>query len=258
MTKLSVVTINFNNAKGLDKTIKSVVNQTYNDFEYIVIDGGSTDESKQVIEKFVDKISYWISEKDSGIYDAMNKGILVAKGEYCLFLNSGDILYHHSVLAKVFELSFAEDILYGELLFDFGLYTNKPVKRPERVDITHLFNDNIWHPSTFIKRSLFDSVGLYNNKYKIAGDYDFFFHAIAIKKVSTKYLPFPISVYDTKGISSNADIFRRINEERDQIHQAYLSDDEIENLSRITKPRPVIKHRNIFYKAAKQLLNILK
>ena len=88
--KLSVITINFNNRDGLRKTIESVVNQTYNDFEYIIIDGGSTDGSVDVIKEYADRIDYWVSEPDKGIYNAMNKGIDVAKGEYCIFMNSGD------------------------------------------------------------------------------------------------------------------------------------------------------------------------
>ncbi|MDR2910496.1 MAG: glycosyltransferase [Bacteroidales bacterium] len=90
--KLSIITINLNNVAGLQKTIESVVKQTFTDYEYIVIDGGSTDGSADIIKQHANKITYWVSEPDKGIYNAMNKGIRVAKGEYCLFLNSGDWL----------------------------------------------------------------------------------------------------------------------------------------------------------------------
>ena len=111
--KLSIITINLNNAAGLRKTIESVVNQTFTDYEYLIIDGGSTDGSVEVIKEFADKITYWVSEPDKGIYNAMNKGILKARGEYLQFLNSGDWLVDNEVLFRVFSLNHFEDILYG-------------------------------------------------------------------------------------------------------------------------------------------------
>ncbi len=231
MSKVSVITINHNNANGLEKTIKSVISQTYRDYEYIVIDGGSNDGSKEIIEKQTTKITYWISEKDKGIYNAMNKGIQQAKGTYCLFLNSGDTLVDNNVLDKVFSGNNTEDILYGELIFDFGKENKKLEKLPDSITIEHLFKDNIWHPASFIKRQLFESIGLYNESYKIAADYDFFFHAIVVKKVSTKHLPFPISIYNTDGMSSKIDNLNKIEEERRLIHQTYLSKKEIDYLN---------------------------
>ena len=109
--KLSVITINYNNRDGLRQTIESVVGQTYRDFEYIIIDGGSTDGSVDVIKEYADKIDYWVSEKDKGIYNAMNKGVAVALGEYCLFLNSGDTLCHPDVLAQVQKAGTDADII---------------------------------------------------------------------------------------------------------------------------------------------------
>ena len=101
MPKLSIITINLNNAQGLEKTIKSVVSQTYSDYEYIIIDGASTDGSVDVIQEYRNKITYWVSEPDTGIYNAMNKGILKATGEYCQFLNSGDILVDNNVTERM-------------------------------------------------------------------------------------------------------------------------------------------------------------
>ena len=102
MSKISIITINYNDLKGLQKTFNSVVNQSNKDFEYIVIDGGSSDGGKEFLEQNSDKLAYWISEKDSGVYNAMNKGIKAAKGEYLLFLNSGDFLVDDNVIEKVF------------------------------------------------------------------------------------------------------------------------------------------------------------
>jgi len=118
MTTLSIISINLNNVAGLQKTIESVWPQTFTDYEYIIIDGGSTDGSIDIIKKYSDKITYWISEKDNGIYHAMNKGIEVAKGDYCLFLNSGDWLVDKKILENVFSNNHSEDILYGDMMVD--------------------------------------------------------------------------------------------------------------------------------------------
>ena len=112
--KITIITINFNNCEGLGKTIDSVVSQSCHDYEYIVIDGGSTDGSVNVIKDNADNIDYWVSEKDDGIYNAMNKGIDHATGEYCLFLNSGDTLHDCEVIASVVPVLEA-DIVVGAI-----------------------------------------------------------------------------------------------------------------------------------------------
>ena len=112
MKPISIITINYNNASGLEKTIRSVVEQTYNEYEYIIIDGASLDKSKEVIQEYQRYIDFWCSEKDSGIYNAMNKGIQKASGEYLLFLNSGDVLNNSAVLADIHGFLSGEDIVY--------------------------------------------------------------------------------------------------------------------------------------------------
>src|SRR5690348_17657794 len=109
MPKLSIITINLNNVKGLQKTMESVFAQTFTDYEYIIIDGGSTDGSVSEIKKHQNKLVYWISENDKGIYNAMNKGIVKANGEYILFMNSGDYLYTDNTIKEVFQKSNNED-----------------------------------------------------------------------------------------------------------------------------------------------------
>ena len=112
--KLSVITINYNNKNGLIKTINSVINQTYKDFEFIIIDGGSTDGSLEVIQEYSGQINYWVSEPDNGIYHAMNKGIVMAKGEYCNFMNSGDCFFDEQVLKNAFSHNLSVDIFIGK------------------------------------------------------------------------------------------------------------------------------------------------
>ncbi len=235
MPKLSIITISYNNKAGLESTVKSVIGQTFTDFEYIVIDGGSNDGSADILKANTSKINYWVSEKDSGIYNAMNKGLQKATGEYCLFLNSGDYLYTQSVLEDVFKRNYSEDILYGEIIFHFAGGKEELGKLPEKLSIEYLFDDNIWHPAAFIKRELFSKIGLYNENFKIAADYDFFFHAIAIKKISNRYLPFPIVMYNTTGISSLPGNMQQIITERRKIHDQYLSKEEYIYLSNVKK-----------------------
>ncbi len=235
MLKLSLITINLNNSDGLKKTIESVESQTFRNFEFIIIDGGSIDGSVDVIRKYSDKINYWISEKDEGIYNAMNKGIKQATGEYCLFLNSGDYLVDVKVLNKVFLKNYLEDILYGNIIIIKGGINLGEKTLPSILTLDFLFNHNIWHPSSLIKRQVFNVVGIYNENYKIASDYDFFFHAIAIEKVTTIYLSFPITVYDMDGISSNPENLNLIEKERATIHAAYLKQSEIEFLFNLKK-----------------------
>ena len=115
MAKISIITINYNDKIGLDKTINSIVNQMYTDFEFLIIDGGSTDGSTAVIEQNASKINYWISEKDSGVYNAQNKGIKAATGEFVIFMNSGDTFVDNHVLANVAgDLTNEFDIYYGD------------------------------------------------------------------------------------------------------------------------------------------------
>lgn len=225
--KLSIITINYNNAAGLIKTIRSVVEQDFSDLEYIVIDGGSNDGSFEIIRNFSDNINYWISEPDKGIYDAMNKGVAAAKGEYLLFLNSGDFLIYPHIISKVFSSKVDSDILYGELIFDHGNGDEKLETLPDSISLQFLFNNNIWHPASFIRKSLFEKFGAYDSTFKIAGDYDFFFRVIIKEKCSTLFLPFPVSVYETTGASSVSGNFEKILQERDIVHRQYLDNKTI-------------------------------
>ena len=175
MGKISVITINYNEKEGLRKTIQSVVGQTYADIEYIVIDGGSTDGSKELIETYQDKIHYWISEPDSGIYNAMNKGIRAATGDYLLFMNSGDCFFEQDTVSKAEKLMVDDyGIYYGDLI-----YFNKRKKKyedwifPNKLSLGFFIENSLPHQGSFIKRSLFESISMYNEnlKFPIRGDF---------------------------------------------------------------------------------------
>lgn len=197
MSLLSIITINFNNKKGLEKTITSVINQSFADYEYIVIDGGSTDGSVDVVKRYSDKLNYWVSEPDKGIYNAMNKGIRKASGEYCLFLNSGDRFTSNYILNQVFSISFSEDIVYGDALID-----NMHQTYPEKIRLSYLISKSLAHQSTFIRKSLFEKTGLYNEENKIISDWEFFFKAILLHSCSYRYLKgYIVSKMESGGIS---------------------------------------------------------
>jgi len=198
--KISVITINLNNSKGLEKTIKSVLAQCNKDYEYIVVDGGSSDGSVEVIKKYSDSITYWISEKDNGLYNAMNKGINVSNGEYCLFLNSGDCLCGDFALSYFTDLQNPEDIVYGDVYID-RQDKKELAEGPDDLSAAYFWKNSLGHSSTFIKKTLFDQIGCYNESIKISSDHDFFFKAICVNNSSYKHISRVISVITLDGIS---------------------------------------------------------
>ena len=195
--KLSVITINFNNRDGLRKTIESVVNQTYKDFEYIIIDGGSTDGSVDVIKEYADRIDYWVSEPDKGIYNAMNKGIDVAKGEYCIFMNSGDCFYNLSVLSDVLPSLDGKDVIAGTtVLSDGRIYA-----APERIALSFLYFETLCHQSSFIRTDMLRKYK-YDEDYKIAADYKFLLQTLIVDNCAYGCIKENVAIYDISGASS--------------------------------------------------------
>lgn len=203
--KLSIITINFNDRDGLDKTIQSVINQTYKDFEYIVIDGASTDGSVDVIKKYADKLTHWVSEPDTGIYNAMNKGTRLAQGEYCLYLNSGDFLAADDVLEKAFSYNFTEDIVSCNCL-DFDDKHECLKIPPRNVSLFTFMGGSLPHPTSFIKRELLNRLGGYNESYRIMSDWCFFLEAVIVKQCSYRTLDILLSKFNCFGISSTSSI----------------------------------------------------
>lgn len=194
---LSIITINYNNRDGLQKTIDSVLAQTWKDFEWIVIDGGSTDGSRELIEQYQEHFTYWCSESDKGVYNAMNKGIVKAIGEYLLFLNSGDCLYDPAVLNRVWSKEHYADIISGQVI-----QTNGQLLRTLDYSITkQLFLDTLDHQGTFIKRNLFQSYR-YSEDYRIISDWIGWVKWLLIEQRSFEYVPIVIAIQEVVGISS--------------------------------------------------------
>ncbi len=210
--KLSIITVNLNNRDGLQKTIDSVVSQTFRDFEWVVIDGGSTDGSMELIERYADHFSYWVSEPDKGIYNAMNKGIKIAKGEYLQFLNSGDWLCDETTLERCFAHGFSADIAYGDLFFCNG--TDKEVCHyPQFVSFRLFYLSSIGHPASFIKRSILQET-LYDEELKIVADWKFFL-AQALRNKRFEHIDEIVCCFDNRGISAtNPDL---ANQERQRV-----------------------------------------
>lgn len=197
MKKLSIITINYNNEKGLKSTIRSIVEQTRKDFEYIIIDGNSTDGSVNVIKEYSQHITFWVSEPDKGIYNAMNKGVEKASGEYCLFLNSGDRLIDNTIYERVEPKLNSFDIITGKVKYDNGRIFNCP----NNPTLDFFNNSSLHHQGSFIRTSLLKKHP-YREDYKISADMYFFVNTIIFNDATYKKIDDIISLYDTTGISS--------------------------------------------------------
>jgi glycosyltransferase involved in cell wall biosynthesis len=194
--KISIVTVNLNNEEGLKKTIESVINQTYFDkVNYIIIDGGSTDGSIDVIDKYIDYLSYYVSEKDNGVYNAMNKGIDVCNSEYIQFLNSGDYFHTNDVLEEIYE-ELDTDIVYG------ALNVHKKDGKTYIINDDYMLNKGLPHPSCFTKTEILKN-HKFNENYKIISDWIFFFEEICCKHTPYKCLKTIVADFPLGGLSSD-------------------------------------------------------
>ncbi len=200
---LSIITVTFNCVDTIERTIRSVVSQITDEIEYIVIDGGSLDGTVDIINKYSDHISYWVSESDHGIYDAMNKGIKAAKGEWIAFINGND-WYLPNSLEKVIDAAKSTDvsILYG---YVNAIYNGSKdgyigIDQPIDYDLIY-FGNQYCHQGLFIKRELFDVIGLYDTKYKIYADHEWNIRAHK-QGYDPYFLNFEVANYTIGGISS--------------------------------------------------------
>lgn len=198
---LSVITVVYNNARDIERTIRSVVGQTYPHIEYLVVDGGSTDGTVAVIKQYSERISHWVSEPDKGIYDAMNKGLAMATGDYVLFMNSGDEIYAPDTVARIFATEPGADIYYGETeLFDDN-WESLGLRRhhvPERFSWRSFrYGMNVSHQAIYIRRSI---VGRYDTQYQLSADIDWVIRAAkqAKRAVNTRML---VAKYLVGGLS---------------------------------------------------------
>ena len=219
---LTIITINRNNAAGLEKTMKSVLAQTCREFEYVVVDGASTDGSEDVIKRFAPSFRghlKWVSERDKGIYNAMNKGIWMAGGEYLEFVNSGDVLVSADViqrLSEALEENRYPSILYGNMLKEMpggGIFQDKSFAG-EEMTLLGFYHGTLNHSSAWIRRDLFDKYGLYDEALKIDSDWKWFLQAIVLGDEKPVYADIDVTRFDMTGISErNVELARREKEE---------------------------------------------
>jgi glycosyltransferase involved in cell wall biosynthesis len=207
--KISIITVTFNCQNTISKTIESVISQTYKNFEYIVIDGNSNDNTKNIINEYKDNISTYISENDNGIYDAINKGIRLAKGEFIVILHSGDIFYNkltieHSI--NEIQNYFNTDIFFSNILFIDNIENKKTLRKySSKYFKPFMFRFGFMpaHTSTIIRKKCFEDIGFYNIDYKIASDFDLLFNFIYLNNLNFKYIDMYFTYMTIGGISTS-------------------------------------------------------
>ena len=228
---LSIITTNLNNLQGLQKTLASVFFQTFTDFEYIIIDGGSTDGSVDLIKKNQSKISYWQSQKDSGIYQALNQGIKQARGEYVQFLHSGDYLLDPEALNRVFVTQPDADIVYADAKrLNLDTKQIELYSQPDQLTKLFFYRYSLCHQSMFFKRELFKKFGFYREDLKIVADWAFNLKLFLNQKYTWQHLATPIVYFDQNGISSTN--LALLNQEREQVLREFFSAQELEQLQK--------------------------
>lgn len=199
---IALITVVYNNIKGIEKTISSVLSQTYPSIEYIIIDGGSTDGTVDIIKKYESYITYWHSEPDKGIYDAMNKGINIARSDYVMFLNSGDDFFENNSLEKIVQANREDyDIVYNKIHFIRSEDISEVNEYPAELFFEHFIHGTVPHPATLIKKKLFETIGLYDDSLKIASDWKWFLIAIMRYKSTYKYSEVIAANFYMDGIS---------------------------------------------------------
>ena len=206
--KLSIVTINRNNAFGLEKTLQSVVSQTYKEFEYVIVDGASTDDSVTVIKKYASEFAHlkWVSEPDKGIYNAMNKGIRMATGDYIQILNSADCLAAPEVTEKMLaalEKAGSPTVFYGNMVkcFPDGDRMVDKCFGGQEITMFGMYTGTLNHDSAYIRRDLFDKYGYYDESLKIVSDWKWYLQAIVLGSEKPEYVDMDVTLFDMTGIS---------------------------------------------------------
>ncbi|MDD3037272.1 glycosyltransferase family 2 protein [Bacteroides sp.] len=207
--KISIITVTYNSEKTLRDTILSVFNQTYDDIEYIIIDGASTDSTLSIIAEYGNRISRVVSEPDGGIYDAMNKGISLATGDVVGFLNSDDFFINESVVDQIARhfLSSAIDGVYGDVIFVNAEKKDKLVRYySSRIFRPSLFRFGLMpaHPTFYVRRHYYEQLGGYSLNYEIASDFDLLVRFLYRYKLRTGYISSPLVVMRTGGVSTES------------------------------------------------------
>lgn len=197
--RFSIITINYNNLEGFKATYESIISQRYRDWEWIVIDGGSTEGDRDFIEQHQSEMSYWCSEPDRGVYHAMNKGILQAKGDYLIFMNSGDSFYDDEVLAKVATQEHRADVLYGDWVRIYEDGRRMEIKAPDFFSLHFICTDNVCHQAMFIRNEVMKT-SPYDETYRFYADWAKWIE-LTLRKCTFEHIPFNVCNYMMGGLS---------------------------------------------------------
>ena len=228
--KVSVITVTLNSRQYIERAIKSLLSQTYGNIEYIIIDGGSTDGTLEILDKYRDKIDFFVSEPDKGLYDAMNKGINHSTGEILYFFNSDDRFYDKNVIKKAVDYFSKKraDFIYGDILndhIDTGTYSYG--KYPSFITKRHFIRSTIGHPAAFFRRRCFEKVGVFDIRYRIVSDYEWFLRALFKYYLKQRHINEIISIFQCSGISTDESNKESILREKESIQKLYFKPREL-------------------------------
>lgn len=242
--KISVITVSFNAASCIEKTIKSVINQKYNNFEYIVVDGKSTDDTVKIIQKYHTNISKWVSEPDTGIYNAMNKAVRMANGEYCIFMNAGDMFANQLVLkqASLF-LDDDFDVLTGREISTKDGKVIDYVQPIKKVTKEHFFVTSISHQASFIKRSLLLRYP-YDENLKLVSDWKFWLQTIVFGDSTYRSIDIDVCIFNHDGLTFSLNNIGKV--EREKVIQEFYGEKDINYLSK--------KYKSNIYKLEQKII----
>ncbi len=220
--KISVVTVCFNAQDKIETTINSVLSQTYNNIEYIVIDGGSTDSTPGIIDKYREKIAIFLSEKDNGIYDGMNKAINRASGDFLIFMNAGDSFYYPESLEQAVKAigNSKAGIFYGDInVIELnGAGWTKTFRNTDKIT---LVSNCLCHQAVLYRKEVFDKIGSYDRNYTICADHELNLRALIKHKIRAKYVPVVICNFAMGGYSTNRDNIKNTSRQVHKISQKY-------------------------------------
>ncbi len=244
--KISIITVCKNAENAIERTMLSVVSQScFNEsIEYLVVDGASTDKTVEIIKQYSNKYPIkWISEPDSGIYNAMNKGIKMASGEYLLFLNAGDYLIHYNVIKSLMNLFEAGefDVIYGDAFYINPFTEHYHINSKQISGAFFFYQDALPHQAVFYKKSLFDKFGLYDETYTINADNVFNKKIICNEHVSIKHINQIISVFFYDGISSKNDSLSR--KETKIFQEQCFTEDELREIKKQVQKLETVKSK---------------
>lgn len=258
--RLSIITVNLNHAAGLRRTIASVLSQTWSDYEYIAIDGGSTDGSREILVEHAARLAFWCSERDGGIYAAMNKGIRHATGDYLLFLNSGDILYSDNALSSLFAHDFSEEMVFADCYVRHkGMKIKSNDMSGGNYNYFFFYNRSIPHQSTLYRRDVFTRYGMYDESLRIISDWKHAIETIYLGGATTRYLRVPLALFEGGGISSSGPALGERGKVWDELFPAAIQRDfaavqtYIERIDRLQGSRTI---RPLFH-AVERLADLL-